>query len=951
MNKQFLSLIAILLFTMAFAQTQGINYKALITENGNVLNTQNVNVRFTLIQNGNNNVYQETQSVSTDTNGIISLQIGEGNTVSGDFNAIDWSAGEYFLKVEIDTGNGYTDFGTTAFKYVPYAKYAETAGNVFSGDFNDLSNIPAGLSDGDDVNDADHDTTNELQTLSFDNGTRQLTISNGNTVTIPAGSASGGDGWGTQVAATDSSINGDGTSANPLGVNPNASIFNNWDKNAADDFSGSYVDLTDIPADIADGDDVNDADHDPSNELQTISKSGSTVTLSNGGGSFTDADTHLSDSDIAAMGYIKNANDADHDATNELQTLSVSGNQLTISNGNTVTLPTGSGGDQWGSQVVESDTSLTGDGTSANPLAVDTNSSAFNGWDKDASDDFSGNYYDLSNKPVTFYKSGTTYEPNDIADDIYTIGKVTFGGDYLVDSRIFVDGNNYSSDISTSSVLSDNNDHFSITSNITGNGNGYIKGFSFTSNNTGNGIHQGMSIQLQGNSTAIKNGLYISIPNGSNNLYGSKIYILSDGNGKHIGTTNQMDGSGSGVHKAIENLIFGTGTGDKYGTFNEIDDNAGGKHYAVYGKATKNAPDVYAGYFLGNVAIGTNDTDKYILPASKGTAGQVMKTDVNGQVSWQDDFSGDYNDLTNKPVTFYKSGTTEVPTNINDDIYTFGNLTIGNMNVSGSNSTLYLNKTVSNNDDIMLEFDEISGNGNGNIVLKQLFSHSDGTGAREGQNIYLQGSSDAYKRGYYVSIPSGGGDHLGSYMFLSSDGDGMHIGTTNQMEGAGNGEHYGVKNSLYGTGNGDKYGSYNKIDTNAGGRHYAVYGEATKNAPDVYAGYFVGNVKVTQGKLLGTDSGNSDMKAYVYGFITSSAAIQTNKSSTGFTASKIATGQFRITFDDTSIDNNYILTANVDAMSPRILTVDYRSGYCDIYIFDLSGNQVDDDFHFVVYRK
>jgi hypothetical protein len=62
--------------------------------------------------------------------------------------------------------------------------------------------------------------------------------------------------------------------------------------------------------------DGDDADADPTNEIQTLNKSGNTVTLSNGGGSFTDA-----------------INDADANATNELQTISKSGNMVTLSNG------------------------------------------------------------------------------------------------------------------------------------------------------------------------------------------------------------------------------------------------------------------------------------------------------------------------------------------------------------------------------------------------------------------------------------------------------------------------------------------------------------------------------------------------------------------------------------------------------------------------------------------
>ncbi len=65
-----------------------------------------------------------------------------------------------------------------------------------------------------------------------------------------------------------------------------------------------------------------------------------------------------------------NKNDADADPTNELQTLSISGTQLTISQGNTVTLPSSGGGDNWGTQVVQTDATLSGEGTTANKLKI-----------------------------------------------------------------------------------------------------------------------------------------------------------------------------------------------------------------------------------------------------------------------------------------------------------------------------------------------------------------------------------------------------------------------------------------------------------------------------------------------------------------------------------------------------------------------------------------------------
>ncbi len=58
------------------------------------------------------------------------------------------------------------------------------------------------------------------------------------------------------------------------------------------------------------------------------------------------------------------------DNNSDAQTLTVSGTTLTISGGNSVTLPTGSGGDDWGSQVVQTDATLTGQGTSGNKLKI-----------------------------------------------------------------------------------------------------------------------------------------------------------------------------------------------------------------------------------------------------------------------------------------------------------------------------------------------------------------------------------------------------------------------------------------------------------------------------------------------------------------------------------------------------------------------------------------------------
>ena len=92
---------------------------------------------------------------------------------------------------------------------------------------------------------------------------------------------------------------------------------------------------------------LTEVDGDVTNEIQTLSKTGNTVSLSNGGGSFTDA-----------------VNDSDANATNELQSLSISGQTLSISNGNAVTIPNNA--DNLGNHTATQNISLNGNWLTSN---------------------------------------------------------------------------------------------------------------------------------------------------------------------------------------------------------------------------------------------------------------------------------------------------------------------------------------------------------------------------------------------------------------------------------------------------------------------------------------------------------------------------------------------------------------------------------------------------------
>jgi len=124
--KTKLLLLMLCISCIGFAQN-GINYKALIKDDlGNIVADQSVKVRFTILEEAIT-VYQETHLPVTDANGIVIVNIGEGTPTAGTFNAMDWTAGDHFLQVEIDIagGNDFIDMGTTQFKSVPYAIAAD----------------------------------------------------------------------------------------------------------------------------------------------------------------------------------------------------------------------------------------------------------------------------------------------------------------------------------------------------------------------------------------------------------------------------------------------------------------------------------------------------------------------------------------------------------------------------------------------------------------------------------------------------------------------------------------------------------------------------------------------------------------------------------------------------------------------------------------------------------
>tara|TARA_B100000809_G_scaffold241111_1_gene264023 strand:+ start:1757 stop:2782 length:1026 start_codon:yes stop_codon:yes gene_type:complete len=139
MKNLYALFIVVLLTANVFAQApEKMSYQAVVRDPGNALvTTQAVGMQISILQGGATGtaVYIETQTPSTNINGLVSIEIGSGTVVLGTFNTIDWNNGPYFIKAETDPTGGatYTITGTSQLMSVPYALHANTADSIIGG--------------------------------------------------------------------------------------------------------------------------------------------------------------------------------------------------------------------------------------------------------------------------------------------------------------------------------------------------------------------------------------------------------------------------------------------------------------------------------------------------------------------------------------------------------------------------------------------------------------------------------------------------------------------------------------------------------------------------------------------------------------------------------------------------------------------------------------------------
>jgi uncharacterized protein (TIGR02145 family) len=142
--KKLFTLMMMAITINVFAQSpQKMSYQCVVRNaSGALVTNQAVGIKISILQGSASGtaVYTETLTPTTNANGLVSIEIGGGTG----FDLINWSAGPYFLKTETDPAGGtnYTITGTSQLVSVPYALYAKSAANGFSGNYNDLTDKP-----------------------------------------------------------------------------------------------------------------------------------------------------------------------------------------------------------------------------------------------------------------------------------------------------------------------------------------------------------------------------------------------------------------------------------------------------------------------------------------------------------------------------------------------------------------------------------------------------------------------------------------------------------------------------------------------------------------------------------------------------------------------------------------------------------------------------------------
>lgn len=102
MQKIYSIIAGFLMSASVFAQApEKMSYQAVIRNSTNALViNQAVGMQISVLQGSVSGtaIYVETQTPTSNANGLVSVEIGSGTVVSGNFATIDWANGPYFVQ-------------------------------------------------------------------------------------------------------------------------------------------------------------------------------------------------------------------------------------------------------------------------------------------------------------------------------------------------------------------------------------------------------------------------------------------------------------------------------------------------------------------------------------------------------------------------------------------------------------------------------------------------------------------------------------------------------------------------------------------------------------------------------------------------------------------------------------------------------------------------------------
>lgn len=110
---------------------QAFSYQTIaFNASGAPISNGNVSLKVSILEDTatGNVLYSETHTKTTNSKGLVNLNIGQGSATTGNFGAINWASNAKFVKVEMDPqgGSNYVNVGVNQLMSVPYAQISKT---------------------------------------------------------------------------------------------------------------------------------------------------------------------------------------------------------------------------------------------------------------------------------------------------------------------------------------------------------------------------------------------------------------------------------------------------------------------------------------------------------------------------------------------------------------------------------------------------------------------------------------------------------------------------------------------------------------------------------------------------------------------------------------------------------------------------------------------------------